>query len=70
MERKVICPGCKCVQAGLVVVDGKLYTMQDEQRGTRVLGYVCSSCGRRVHYGERDNTKIKARWSRVTGRQK
>lgn len=64
MERKVICPGCKEVQAGLVLVDGKLYAMRDEQLGTRVLGYVCCGCGRRVHYGEREGAaKVKLeRW--------
>ena len=63
MERKVVCPHCKEVQAGLVLVDGKLYAMRDEQIGTRILGYVCR-CGRRVHYGEREGAaKVKLeRW--------
>lgn len=55
MDNKVKCPACKQVQGGLVLVDGKLYAMRDEQMGTRVLGYVCSACGRRVHYGERES---------------
>jgi len=64
MDRKVKCPGCGQMQSGLVLVDGKLYAMRDEQMGTRVLGYVCSGCGRRVHYGEREGAaKVKLeRW--------
>lgn len=53
MDRKVKCPSCHQVQAGLVMIDGRLYAFQDEQIGTRVLSYECAACGRRVHHGER-----------------
>lgn len=64
MKRLVKCPACKQLQSGLVQVDGKLYAMRDEQIGTRVLGYICSACGHRVHYGERESAAKEklARW--------
>jgi hypothetical protein len=46
------------VQAGIVLEEGKLYTLQDEQMGTRILAYECSFCGRRVHFGERNGDKL------------
>lgn len=55
MDRKVVCPQCKYVQQGLVLIGGKLYTLINEQIGTRVLSYECLACKRRVHYGERDS---------------
>ena len=59
MQRKAVCPGCKEVQAGLVMVDGELYAMRDEQIGVRILGYICNRCGRRVHHSIREGTKLK-----------
>ena len=61
MERKVLCPGCKHIAEGLVMVEGRLFTLRDEQLGTRVLAYECEYCGRRVHFGERDGEKVKRR---------
>ncbi len=67
MQRKVTCPGCGQVQAGLVMVEGRLYVFRDEQMGTRILAYVCSACGRRVHHGERED-KLKPRKLKMPAR--
>ena len=53
----VVCPHCKERQAGLIMDNGKPFTLVDEMCGTRVLSYKCHACGRPVHYPERQMDK-------------
>lgn len=45
----VRCPVCKCEIDGLTVVGGSLVAGE----AVRVLGYVCPSCKKAIHWGKR-----------------